>query len=129
MKPRIIVCGLGRTGYKIFSLLRQQGAAVVGISDRLLPNEGDGVVIGDLQAASTLRRAGIEEAQTLVLSNDDDGLNLAILTQARVINPRIRIVNRLFNTSLGDRLDQTLPDHVSMSVAALAAPVFVFSAL
>jgi voltage-gated potassium channel Kch len=129
MKPRIIVCGLGRTGYKIFSLLKQQGAAVVGISDRLLPNEGESVVIGDLRAASTLRRAGIEEAQTLILCNDDDGLNLVILTQARVINPRIRIVNRLFNSSLGDRLDQTLPDHVSMSVAALAAPVFVFAAL
>ncbi|NEQ21415.1 MAG: potassium channel protein [Microcoleus sp. SIO2G3] len=129
MKPRIIVCGLGRTGYKIFSLLKQQGAAVVGISDRLLPNEGDSIVIGDLRAASTLRRAGVEEAQTLILSNDDDALNLAVLTQARVINPRIRIVNRLFNTSLGDRLDQTLPDHVSMSVAALAAPVFVFAAL
>ena len=93
MKPRIIVCGLGRTGYKIFSLLKQQGAAVVGISDRLLSNEGDSVVIGDLRAASTLRRAGIEEAQILILSNDDDGLNMAILTQARVINPRIRIVN------------------------------------
>jgi Trk K+ transport system NAD-binding subunit len=129
MKPRIIVCGLGRTGYKIFCLLRQQGAAVVGISSQPLPDEGDDVVIGDLRAASTLRRAGIKEAQTLILSCNDDALNLAILTQARVLNPQIRIINRLFNTSLGDRLDQTLPDHVSMSVAALAAPVFAFAAL
>ena len=129
MKPRIIVCGLGRTGYKIFCLLRQQGAAVVGISSQPLPDEGDDLVIGDLRAASTLRRAGIKEAQTLILSCNDDALNLAILTQARVLNPEIRIINRLFNTSLGDRLDQTLPDHVSMSVAALAAPVFAFAAL
>jgi len=129
MKPRIIVCGLGRTGYKIFCLLRQQGAAVVGISSQPLPDEGDDLVIGDLRAASTLRRAGIKEAQTLILSCNDDALNLAILTQARVLNPQIRIINRLFNTSLGDRLDQTLPDHVSMSVAALAAPVFAFAAL
>jgi len=129
MKPRIIVCGLGGTGYKIFCLLRQQGAAVVGISNQPLPDEGDDVVIGDLRAASTLRRAGIKEAQTLILSCNDDALNLAILTQARVLNPQIRIINRLFNTSLGDRLDQTLPDHVSMSVAALAAPVFAFAAL
>src|ERR687886_1520935 len=129
MKPRIIVCGLGGTGYKIFCLLRQQGAAVVGISDRPLPDEGDDVIIGDLRAASTLRRAGIKEAQTLILSCNDDALNLAILTHARILNPKIRIVNRLFNTSLGDRLDQTLPNHVSMSVAALAAPVFAFAAL
>src|SRR4028119_2422713 len=129
MKPRIIVCGLGGTGYKIFGLLRQQGAAVVGISDRPLVTEEDNVVIGDLRAASTLRRAGIEEAHTLVLSSNDDALNLAILTQARILNPQIRIINRLFNTSLGNRLDQTLPDHVSLSVSALAAPVFAFAAL
>ena len=129
MKPRIIVCGLGSTGYKIFRLLRQQEAAVVGISDRPLATEEDNVVIGDLRAASTLRRAGIEEAHTLVLSSNDDALNLAILTQARILNPQIRIINRLFNTSLGNRLDQTLPDHVSLSVSALAAPVFAFAAL
>jgi Trk K+ transport system NAD-binding subunit len=129
MKPRIIVCGLGSTGYKIFRLLRQQEAAVVGISDRPLVTEEDNVVIGDLRAASTLRRAGIEEAHTLVLSSNDDALNLAILTQARILNPQIRIINRLFNTSLGNRLDQTLPDHVSLSVSALAAPVFAFAAL
>jgi Trk K+ transport system NAD-binding subunit len=48
MKPRIIVCGLGRTGYKIFSLLKQQGAAVVGISDRHVLAENH-IVIGDLK--------------------------------------------------------------------------------
>jgi Trk K+ transport system NAD-binding subunit len=129
MKPRIIVCGLGRTGHKIFNLLRQQGAAVVGINDRPLLEEGEDIIIGDLRAASTLLSAGIQDAQTLVLAKNDDAVNLAILTQARVLNPSIRIVNRLFNTGLGDRLDQTLLDHVSLSVSALAAPVFAFAAL
>ncbi|MCL1464770.1 potassium channel family protein [Argonema galeatum] len=129
MKPRIIVCGLGPTGYKIFCLLRQQGASVVGIDDQRIPGENDDVVTGDVKAAATLKAAGIHEAHTLVLAGKDEALNLAILTQARVLNPRIRIINRLFNTSLGDRLDKILPDHVTMSVAALAAPVFAFAAL
>jgi Trk K+ transport system NAD-binding subunit len=129
MKPRIIVCGLGRTGYKVFSLLRQQGAAVVGIHDKPVFVEKDDIVIGDLRAACTLLAAGIENAQTLVLASNDDAMNLAILTQARILNPHIRIINRLFNASLGDRLDQTLPNHVSLSVSALAAPVFAFAAL
>jgi hypothetical protein len=34
----------------------------------------------------------------------------------------------MFNSSLGDRLDRTLPDHLTMSVASLAAPVFAFAA-
>ncbi len=130
MKPRIIVCGLGRTGYKIFCLLKQQGALVTGVDQRS-PSEmnGDTIVVGDLRAAKTLLEAGIKEAHTLVLAAGDDALNLAVLTQARVLNPKVRIINRLFNSSLGDRLDHVLPDHVSMSVAALAAPVFAFSAM
>lgn len=133
MKTRIIVCGLGRTGYQVFRLLKQQGAIVVGINHRLLPEHevepDDEIVIGDLWAASTLMAAGIHEAHTLVLATSDDALNLAVLTQARVLNPHIRIVNRLFNASLGDRLDHTLLGHFYMSVAALAAPVFAFAAL
>ncbi|MEO0824065.1 MAG: NAD-binding protein [Cyanobacteria bacterium J06635_15] len=129
MKPQIIVCGLGRTGYRIFALLMQQGAQVVGISTVPLSNAQGKIVVGDMRAASTLLAAGIMEAHTLVLANSDDALNLGILTQARLINPHIRIINRLFNAGLGDRLDRTLPHHVSMSVAALAAPLFTFAAL
>jgi voltage-gated potassium channel Kch len=130
MKPRIIVCGLGRTGHKIFCLLKQQGAIVTGISDRQIMSEyADELIIGDLRSPATLVSAGIKQSHTLILSHDDDAVNLAILTQARLLNPRIRIINRLFNTMLGERLDQTLPDHVSMSVSSLAAPIFSFAAL
>ena len=126
--PQIIVCGLGRTGLRIFNLLRQQGAQVVGISYHPLPAVGGEVVVGELRSQATLIQAGIYQAQTLVLATSDDALNLAILTQARILNPQIRIINRLFNISLGERLDHTLPHHVSLSSAALAAPLFAFAA-
>lgn len=129
MKSRIIVCGLDRAGLKIFCLLRQQGAAVVGVNDKPVPDQEDDIIIGDLQASATLLAAGIASAKTLVLAGSDETLNLAILLQARILNPKIRIINRLFNTSLGDRLDKTLSDHVTLSVAALASPVFTFAAL
>lgn len=134
MKPRIIVCGLGRTGYKVYSLLKQQGAMVVGINSRAHPHleaeiMAKNILIGDFCAASTLVAAGIRDANTLVLTSSDDAVNLAALTQARVLNPQIRIINRLFNSSLGDRLDHILPNHFSMSVASLSAPVFTFAAL
>lgn len=133
MKPRIIVCGLGRTGFKVFCLLKDQDAQVKGIHDQPLHTNqyryASDILVGDLRSPQTLMEAGVHEAHTLVLAAGDDALNLAILTQARVINPSIRIVSRLFNASLGYRLDRTLPDHVSMSVAGIAAPVFAFSAL
>jgi Trk K+ transport system NAD-binding subunit len=128
MKSRIIVYGLSSAGYKIYTLLRQQGASVIGVNHQPIADE-DSIIVGDLRAASTLISAGIQEADTLVLAASDEALNLAVLTQARVLNPQIRIINRLFNTSLGDRLDKILPDHFTISVAALVAPVFAFAAL
>jgi voltage-gated potassium channel Kch len=130
MKPQIIVCSLGKTGFRIFNLLRHQGAEVIGISDRPIPGAlQPNIIVGNLRAASTLVSAKIRTAQTLVLAGNDDALNLAILTQAKVLNPNIRIINRLFNQTLGDRLDLTLSNHFSMSVSTLAAPVFAFAAL
>ncbi|ELS33310.1 MULTISPECIES: NAD-binding protein [Pseudanabaena] len=129
MKPRIIVCGLDRTGYKVLSLLKQQGCFVIGIHDQPIDQADAEIVIGDLAAAETLIAAGIRDAQTLILAGADETRNLTILMQARVLNPHVRIINRLFNSSLGVRLDLTLPNHLTMSVAALAAPVFAFSAM
>lgn len=130
MKPLIIVSGLGRTGYKIYQLLKQQGAEVVGLSDRtLVVQEDDRIIVGDLCSPQVLIEAGIKEATTIVLASNDDALNIAILTQAKTLNPKIRIVNRLYNQTLGQRLDYTVTDHLTMSVARLAAPIFAFSAL
>ncbi len=130
MQTKIIVCGLGRTGSKIYSLLKQQGAEVVAVSERPVDRfPSKQIIIGDPRNNATLIQAGIRHAKTLVLVHDDDSLNLAILTQARVLNPQIRIINRLLNHTLGDRLDLTLPDHFTMSVAALSAPLFTFAAL
>ncbi len=130
MQPKIIVCGLGRTGSRIYSLLRQQGAEVVAISEHPVnKTASERIIIGDPRDNAVLIQAGIRQAQTLVLVYGDDAVNLAILTQAKILNPKIRIINRLLNHALGDRLDNTLPDHFTMSVAALASPLFTFAAL
>lgn len=130
MQPTIIVCGLGRTGSKIYSLLKQQGAKVVAISEHQVNNTvSEQIIIGDPREKTVLIQAGIRQAKTLVLVYGDDAVNLAILTQAKVLNPQIRIINRLLNHALGNRLDNTFPDHFTMSVAALASPLFTFAAL
>ncbi|BAQ62635.1 potassium channel protein [Geminocystis sp. NIES-3708] len=129
MKPLIIVSGLGYTGYKIYNLLKQQGANVVGINNRPIATQvDDQIIVGDLRSPIVLIEAGIKQASTIVLASGDDALNVAILTQARILNSKIRIVNRIYNHTLGARLDKTLTDHFSMSVPSLAAPIFAFAA-
>ncbi|MBD2103875.1 NAD-binding protein [Leptolyngbya sp. FACHB-261] len=134
MEPRIIVCGLGHLGQSILQLLKAQNIAVAGITRNPPRDLGLGldlsqVRVGDYQSAEVLLSVGIQHAQTLVLAGSDDAINLRTLMQARILNPSLRIVNRLFNPGLGQRLDQTLSGHLSMSVSALAAPAFVFSIL
>ncbi len=128
MGPRIIVCGLNSIGYKILCLLRQQKVQVFGVNDLPLPDEPE-LTVGDLRSPETLFRAGIQSAQTLILVNNDDALNLDLVMQARLLNPHIRIISRLFNTNLGERLDRALPAHTTMSVSEIAAPIFMFAAL
>lgn len=128
MTPQIIVYGLDAIGYRIFCLLRQQQAAVVGVHHTPILHEPE-VIVGELPSTQTLQQAQVETAQTIVIAHNDDAINLEILLQVRLLNPRIRIINRLFNQSLGDRLDRTLPGHSSMSVAELSAPIFAFAAM
>jgi voltage-gated potassium channel Kch len=124
----IVVCGLGRTGYRIFCLLRQQGAEVLGLNTEPIPDETN-IIVGDPRNEVVLRAALIPQARTLILAFGDDNLNLSILMQARILNPRLQVINRLFNISLGEQLDRTLENHVTLSVSKLAAPVFSFAAL
>jgi voltage-gated potassium channel Kch len=128
MLPKIIIYGLDSIGYRTLCLLRQQGVNAVGVHSTPMPDDDD-IIVGPLQTLETLKRAGVETAQALVISHGNDAANLDILLQAKSLNPRIRIINRLFNLSLGDRLDHTLPDHTTLSVAGLAAPIFAFAAM
>lgn len=128
IRPQIIVYGLDAIGYRIFRLLRQQQAAVLGVHHTAIPHEPE-ILVGPLSSAQTLEQAQVQTAQTIVIAHHDDSTNLEILLQVRLLNPNIRIINRLFNQSLGDRLDRTLLNHSSMSVSELSAPIFAFAAM
>ncbi|WP_031084180.1 NAD(P)-binding protein [Streptomyces sp. NRRL WC-3549] len=64
-----------------------------------------------------LEEAGVERAAALALVYDDDELNIRAALTARRLNPRLRLVIRLYNRKLGQHLE-TLLDQA----AALAMP-------
>ncbi|THA60502.1 potassium transporter TrkA [Streptomyces sp. A0958] len=74
-----------------------------------------------LQAAEpsdeTLEEAGIDTASAVALVYDDDERNIRAALTARRLNPRVRLVIRLYNRKLGQHLE-TLLDQA----AALASP-------
>jgi Trk K+ transport system NAD-binding subunit len=64
-----------------------------------------------------LTEAGVAEATALALVHDDDEANIRAALAARRLNPRVRLVIRLYNRTLGQHLADLLDQ-----AAALASP-------
>ncbi|MCJ2543219.1 NAD-binding protein [Thermostichus vulcanus] len=84
---------------------------------------------GDPRQREVLQRAGIERVKVVLLLQDDDQANFELALLIRDLNPQVRIISRLFNRSIASYLDSVLPQHFSLSVAALAAPAFALKAV
>jgi Trk K+ transport system NAD-binding subunit len=67
-----------------------------------------------------LADAGVERAAALALVYDDDETNIRAALTARRLNPRIRLVLRLYNRRLGQHIEALL-DQASALAAARAA--------
>jgi len=134
-RSHVVVCGLGHAGYRIVQILHALGYAVTALEreeGRLgerLTGQGVEVQVADFRRLAVLREAGVEHAQAIVVCSDDDMLNLETGLRARELNPRIRIVLRIFEEGLGHHLSAAFDINAVFSTSALAAPAFVGAAL
>ncbi|MFI9052396.1 NAD-binding protein [Streptomyces sp. NPDC053427] len=73
---------------------------------------------------AVLTAAGIAEAGALALVYDDDELNIHAALRARRLNPRLRLVIRLYNRKLGQHLEALLDQAATVASpgGAEAAP-------
>ena len=135
LRGHAIVCGLGTVGFRIGNELISEGIDVCGVDideDVRLPRAraaGIAAAAGDAAHASTLRSLGVHEAAYLFCVTDNDVANLEAALVARAENPALRIVLRLFDPDLAERVERVAGLGVSRSVADLAAPAFAAAAL
>jgi Trk K+ transport system NAD-binding subunit len=138
-RPRgghVIVVGGGEIGTRVCGGLHDLGFDVVLVDQDLKARGvafarrlGMPVVIGD--APSELRRAGLDGAIALVCTTSSDIANLETAMEARALRgDDLRIVLRLFDDDLAQRVSETLGNNVvSRSVSYLAAPAFAVAML
>ena len=112
-----IICGGGRTGrYLIDELVKTNRPFVVVDQDpalvQTLAEEGFLVVAGDSSLDETLKQAGIERAQGLAACLPSDKDNLFVTITARGLNPRLRVVSKLVDREVGDKLLRSGADAV-----------------
>ena len=78
----------------------------------------DRIVTAPHLTEDVLAAAGVQQAAALALVHDDDETNIRAALAARRLNPRLRLVIRLYNRRLGQHLADLLDQ-----AAALALPV------
>ncbi|PNE38517.1 NAD(P)-binding protein [Streptomyces noursei] len=66
---------------------------------------------------TALTEAGIAEAGALALVHDDDDLNIHAALRARRLNPRLRLVIRLYNRKLGQHLEELLDQAAAVAAS------------
>jgi Trk K+ transport system NAD-binding subunit len=132
----VIVVGLGRVGSRVVGQLHDLGVDVVGI-DRdpdaagvaMARRLGVHVVIGEIHREETLRAANLETSIALVSVTSTDEVNLEAALHARALREDLRIVLRLYDDDLAERVQKMIGNTVSRSVSYLAAPAFAAAML
>ncbi len=130
MSDQVILCGLGKIGGRVLEFLRAAGLPVVVIDLKHSPPFSDVTFFqGDFREPAMLEKAGVRSARAVLIVTSDDLVNTSTALAVRRLNPDIRIVVRMFNSTLLARLGRAVGNTQALSVSALTAPLLAQAAL
>ncbi|MGW2701782.1 NAD-binding protein [Streptomyces sp. NPDC001340] len=92
-----------------------------GISGNAHRADGERVLEAFELTEAVLAEAGVERAAALALVHDDDETNIRAALTARRLNPRLRLVLRLYNRRLGQHIEELLDQAAALASGATAA--------
>jgi Trk K+ transport system NAD-binding subunit len=130
-----IVFGVGHVGLRVVRDLHDMGMDIAAVdldphpdTKDVLSRLGVPCILGDVRARATLEHAGLQHAEVFVACTGDDRLNLEVCMKVRERNESVRIVARIWDRAIGERMEKFgLADHV-LSAADLSAPAFAGAA-
>ncbi len=136
LSGHIILVGFGKLGFRTYRVLHQLGEPVV-VIERNAEGQfleearrcGVPILIGDARREAILSDANITKAKSIILATDDDLANLEIALDARKLVPEIRVVLRMFDQNMADKIRGGFNLHTAMSQSAISAPAFAVSAI
>jgi voltage-gated potassium channel len=98
--PPVLIIGAGKVGQAAAGMLTRKGVEVRAI-DRYesalgsLRETGATLIEGDAADRRVLERAGIQKASSVLLTTNDDAMNIYLAVYCRRLNPALRIVSRV----------------------------------
>jgi voltage-gated potassium channel len=134
LNNHVVLVGLGHLGYRVALKLHEMGEQIAAIefnadTDTLsvIRDLGIPVIHEDATRPSTLEAANIKDARTIILASQNDAMNLQIALKARSVNPKIKVVIRIFDEDFAHALQDQF-GFVALSATEMAAPVFAAAA-
>lgn len=132
----VIVCGVGKVGYRVILELLKFGREIVAIEidpeSRFVEKANAlniPVIIANARHSENLIKAGVKRATAVVPCTNDELTNLDIALDARELKPNIRVVMRLFDADLAERVKRGFGIQTAFSTSALSAPIFAAAAM
>src|SRR5947209_2056839 len=133
MEKPIVLCGLGRMGWRVLEYLRAAELPVVVVDCKCRADEprlrGVRLVTGDCRDGAVLEAAGVRDAGGVLILTADDLVNISAMLQVRALNADVRIVLRMFNQNLIARLEKAIKNVFALSTSLLTAPVLAVTAM
>ncbi len=129
-QEHLVIVGLGKVGQRVANYLKEVKQNQVGISfnpdfDRTrLPDIP--LIIGNVK--ESLGKANLSTAKSIIVTTDNEMLNLEIALMARLINPNSRLVIGAYRKGLSERLTHLLKNAQVISSYAVAAEAFAGAA-
>ena len=96
----VLVIGAGKVGQAAARALKQKALIVYALDrdekalETLAPSV-DAVYAGDASDRETIERAGVGRAASVLLTTNDDAMNIYLAVYCRKLNPDLRIVSRI----------------------------------
>jgi TrkA-N domain/Ion channel len=127
----IVVCGLGRLGYFIVEDLLRRKEKVIVIEQNedsrhidYFRQLGAEVYIGDGRLPKVMADVNVARAKALVSVINNDVMNLEIGLNARTHQPGMRLVLRIFDEQMADKINDYFAIRLTLSTSAIADEKF-----
>ncbi len=135
MTGHVIVVGYGHLGARVCKALMKSGIPFVLIvkpedakaNEEILEmmRTGGAVVLGDARHEWVLKRAGVERAAALIITVNDDTLNLVVSEKAKKLNPSLRVIARIYSEDLAEIAVKSGYADKAFSTTKIVYPLFV----
>ncbi|MFP4533134.1 MAG: potassium channel family protein [Desulfobacterales bacterium] len=121
----VLIIGCGNVGYAVARALKQKGIAFHVVErDEALRERTAAIAselfIGDAADRDVLMRAGLAEAPSVVITTNDDAMNIYLTVYCRRLNPDLRIVSRITHERNLEAIHRAGADFV-LSYASIGA--------